>query len=557
LLLIRIIFLIRVVGLTFLDAGSRIFFEWFFLQILSVNFNFVIFFDIYSLLFLFGVSLIRIRVIIFRKSYILREKFLGRFNLLVLIFICRMYLLILSPNLVRMLLGWDGLGLRSYLLVIYYSSQKSFNSGIITAISNRVGDLLILFTLSCYLLNFSYDFIRVSLKSRKFWFLVIIVAASTKSAQIPFSAWLPAAIAAPTPVSALVHSSTLVTAGVYLLLRHDFIFLNKFCLKFIFYLGLLTCLIARVRALKEVDLKKIVALSTLRQLGVIIILLGIGAGRVCFLHLLAHAFFKALIFIGTGHIIHRANQGQDIRFIGIKLKEISSRKRFILLRIISLIGLPFISAFYSKEVLIEVLYINLFRFFDFLIFWTRVVLTRIYSMRYIYFFFSKVQKSERSFFTIEWDSLIYLSGLILLIPAIFGGKLLFGVILKELINNSLSWRVFLLIIFLVLLRIRLIRIFYLKILKLKKIIHRVFFFRIWGLRIFSRKIGSGVALYISFNFLKFFEKGYLLRWRKNFSYLNFYFLYLSSRMSRWLFFFIIWLIFFYIYYLNNKLLKRV
>lgn len=145
----------------------------------------------------------------------------------------------------------------------------------------------------------------------------VMVGAITKRAQVPFSAWLPAAMAAPTPVSSLVHSSTLVTAGVYLLVRfYPSLRVHSYFCYFLFYVGVITCLIARFSALYENDLKKIVALSTLSQLGVIVMALGLGFPMLRFFHLITHALFKALLFVCAGTIIHSMQNNQDIRLMG-------------------------------------------------------------------------------------------------------------------------------------------------------------------------------------------------------------------------------------------------
>ena len=182
-----------------------------------------------SLLFIRLVILISGSVIIFSNSYIRSEKFFSRFIILVLFFILSIFLLILSPNLIRLLLGWDGLGVTSYLLVIFYQSNKSYNAGILTAITNRLGDVGLLISISILMYIGSWTYIYINFNSNtvsNLFICLIIGSAITKRAQIPFSAWLPAAIAAPTPVSALVHSSTLVTAGVYLLIRINIIIIN-------------------------------------------------------------------------------------------------------------------------------------------------------------------------------------------------------------------------------------------------------------------------------------------------------------------------------------------
>lgn len=157
-------------------------------------------------------------------------------------------------------------------------------------------------------------------------------------------------MAAPTPVSSLVHSSTLVTAGIYLLIRHNDIFVNRGVSPYLILTGTLTIIIASFRALQEIDLKKIVALSTLRQLGVIALALGLGAITASFFHLLRHAFFKALLFLTTGAIIHNSNNYQDLRTIGGAIKVLPIASRFCLISILRLIGFPFISAFFFQRI---------------------------------------------------------------------------------------------------------------------------------------------------------------------------------------------------------------
>merc|ERR1711936_359299 len=159
-------------------------------------------------------------------SYISGEVYFGRFIGLVLRFVISIYLLILRPNIIRLLLGWDGLGVTSYLLVIFYQSSKSYNAGIFTALTNRLGDVGLLVSLSLILSYGGWRYLYNTHGSESLaggLLIIIVLSACTKSAQIPFSAWLPAAMAAPTPVSALVHSSTLVTAGVYLIIRINFL----------------------------------------------------------------------------------------------------------------------------------------------------------------------------------------------------------------------------------------------------------------------------------------------------------------------------------------------
>ena len=374
--------------------------------------------------FLRLVRLISGSVIIFRTSYIIKEKFFSRFILLVFFFVISIYLLIISPNIIRLLLGWDGLGVTSYLLVIFYQRNKSYNAGIITAITNRIGDVGLLISISMFIFLGSWNFIYQNFYSYIFSNLLIfliIIRACTKRAQIPFSAWLPAAIAAPTPVSALVHSSTLVTAGVYLLIRMNIIIIEINFRKYLFLIGILTMVIAGMTAIIEIDIKKIIALSTLRQLGVMIIILGIGNPILSFFHLISHAFFKAILFICAGIIIHNIKDYQDIRKIGFRYFNLHFSISIIIIANISLCGLPFLRGFYSKDFIIEIILIKGKNFFFFFLIIFGTILTLIYSCRLNFLVSINFIKLESYYFMRE-NSLFIISGIIFLLPfSIIGG----------------------------------------------------------------------------------------------------------------------------------------
>lgn len=309
-----------------------------------------------------------------------------RFIILVLLFVFSIILLIIRPNIIRILLGWDGLGLVSYCLVIYYQNLKSYNAGILTALRNRIGDVFILIAIS-WILNYgSWNYIFYLEFIKNDWEIniigaLIIIAAITKSAQIPFSSWLPAAIAAPTPVSALVHSSTLVTAGVYLLIRFNLLLIDIFFLKLLLLLSGLTIFIAGISANYEFDLKKIIALSTLRQLGLIIRILRIGLPDLAFFHLLTHAIFKALLFICAGVIIHIINDIQDIRFIGGIRLYIPLTSLCINISNIALCGIPFLAGFYSKDLILEIVRFRNLNLIIFFLYYLSTGLTIFYRFR--------------------------------------------------------------------------------------------------------------------------------------------------------------------------------
>jgi len=293
--------------------------EWEVCSFHSTSIVIVFILDYISLLFGGLVTLISGSVLIYSTSYIRQDIFVRRFIRLVLLFVCSIILLIFRPNLISLLLGWDGLGVSSYLLVIFYQSRKSYNAGIVTALTNRMGDVGLLICLSLILSTGRWNFFFYIYRSsyiRYYFCLILILSACTKRAQMPFSSWLPAAIAAPTPVSALVHSSTLVTAGVYLIIRFNYLISFNINSIFLLTLGGLTIIMAGLAALFEIDIKKIIALSTLSQLGVMIIILGGGFVSLSFFHLVSHAYFKAILFICAGILIHNIKDYQDIRGIG-------------------------------------------------------------------------------------------------------------------------------------------------------------------------------------------------------------------------------------------------
>ena len=401
--------------------------EWEVIKISSSVIYLTFIIDSMSLYFIRLVRLVSGSVMIFRSSYIMSEKFFSRFIFLVFMFIISIFLLILSPNIISLLLGWDGLGVTSYLLVIFYQRNKSYNAGILTALTNRLGDVGLLVSISLIVYLGSWTYLYVNINNRTYSQILvylIIISACTKSAQIPFSAWLPAAIAAPTPVSALVHSSTLVTAGVYLLIRINLIIIEINISKFLRILGMLTIIIAGITAIVEIDIKKVIALSTLRQLGIIIIILGMGNPVLSFFHLISHAFFKAILFICAGLTIHRIKDYQDIRKMGFNYININLSVSIIIIANIRLCGLPFLRGFYSKDIIIEIVIIKGRRFFLFFLLMIGTRLTVIYSCRLNFLISLNFIKVE-SFYNIRENSNLIIVGIMFLLPlSIIGGLII-------------------------------------------------------------------------------------------------------------------------------------
>nr|YP_010491889.1 NADH dehydrogenase subunit 5 [Blenina donans]UWM92675.1 NADH dehydrogenase subunit 5 [Blenina donans] len=370
----------------FIMNNKVIFLEWELISFNSISVMMSILFDWMSLLFMMFVLLISSVVIYYSKSYMSSELNLMRFILLVLLFVFSMMLLIISPNIISILLGWDGLGLVSYCLVIYYQNLKSYNAGMLTALSNRVGDVFILMVIS-WMLNYgswNYIFYLEFMNNdfeMKMIGSMIILAAMTKSAQIPFSSWLPAAMAAPTPVSALVHSSTLVTAGVYLLIRFNLLLLDMFFFKLLLLLSGLTMFMAGISANYEFDLKKIIALSTLSQLGLMMSILSMGLPDLAFFHLLTHAMFKALLFMCAGVVIHMMNDVQDIRFMGGVGLYIPLTSLCMNISNMALCGIPFLAGFYSKDLILEMVSFSNLNLMVFFLYYLSTGLTMFYTFR--------------------------------------------------------------------------------------------------------------------------------------------------------------------------------
>lgn len=367
------------------------FVEWELLSINSIRLIITILLDWISLTFIGFVLIISSIVLVYSTSYISGELYFNRFIWLVYLFVLSIVLLIISPNIIRILLGWDGLGLVSYCLVIYYQNIKSANAGMLTILSNRIGDVAILLCIS-WIFNYggwNFYYLPFIYTRKELWIVefLVILAALTKSAQIPFSAWLPAAIAAPTPVSSLVHSSTLVTAGVYLLIR----FRNLIGISLILLIiSVWTILISGVNANLEIDLKKIIALSTLSQLGVIIITISIGLVEIAFFHLLRHALFKSLLFLCAGVFIHGMGDIQDVRDLGGVRTLTPVTSLYFIGCSLSLCGFPFLSGFYSKDIILERYFImGGLNSLIYMVIILAILITRLYSIRLAYLLFMK------------------------------------------------------------------------------------------------------------------------------------------------------------------------
>ncbi|YP_011102172.1 NADH dehydrogenase subunit 5 (mitochondrion) [Maniola hyperantus] len=406
-----------------------LFLEWEIISFNSMNLVMSILLDSISLTFMMFVSLISSSVIMYSKSYMSSELNLNRFIILVLLFVFSMILLIISPNIISIILGWDGLGLVSYCLVIYYQNMKSYNAGMLTVLSNRIGDIMILMVIA-WMVNygswnyiFYLDFMNNDY-SMKIIGVMIILAAMTKSAQIPFSSWLPAAMAAPTPVSALVHSSTLVTAGIYLLIRFSNLLVNTMFIKLLLLLSGLTMFMAGISANYEFDLKKIIALSTLSQLGLMMSILSMGYYELAYFHLLTHAMFKALLFMCAGKVIHLMNDNQDIRMMGGMSLYIPLTSLCLNISNLALCGIPFLAGFYSKDLILEVVSMSNLNFLVFYLYYISTGLTMFYTIRLLMYLMVGSYNLLSVYNLFEEDYIMLNSMFILLFMSLISGSFL-------------------------------------------------------------------------------------------------------------------------------------
>nr|YP_009725892.1 NADH dehydrogenase subunit 5 [Dianemobius fascipes]QHQ73089.1 NADH dehydrogenase subunit 5 [Dianemobius fascipes] len=509
--------MIMFIGGLFLLLSKLVYFcEWELLMFNSSSIYFSVLMDFKSILFMSLVLFISSLVILYSNTYMFGDSSLDRFVIIVLMFVFSMMMMIISPNLISILLGWDGLGLVSYCLVIYYQNEYSYSAGMLTAMSNRVGDVGLLISiawmLNCGSWNFYY-YMEVDKMEFSMISMMVMLAAMTKSAQIPFSSWLPAAMAAPTPVSALVHSSTLVTAGVYLLIRFFSLLEGMGMLWFISMIGCLTMLMAGVMANLENDLKKIIAMSTLSQLGLMMTTIGLGMVDLAFFHLLTHAIFSALLFLCAGVIIHNLNGLQDIRGMGCLVNMPMISVCFNVSNL-ALCGMPFLAGFYSKDLILEKFLMSNMNMIMFLMVFISTGLTVMYSFRLVYYTMS----SEFNFFCYhgigdgEWGMILPM--MLMTVLAVMGGSILSWVIMEnlEMICLSMSYKMLTMIVSMVggILGYELSKLEGFTSFELMKFYKLVNFLgSMWNMPYISTQVLSKYPLELGYNLIKVFEGGWM------------------------------------------------
>jgi len=357
-------------------SSNKLIFNW----ITSGNFNvnWSINIDPLSSVMLVVVSLISSIIHFYSIGYMSHDPHKTRFMAYLSLFTFSMLVLVTGDNFLQLFFGWEGVGLCSYLLIGFWYKKPSANYAAMKAfIVNRVGDfgfaigifLIFLFygtmnynevfELTPALVNKEIVFLGLEFNLITLICLMLFIGAMGKSAQFLLHTWLPDAMEGPTPVSALIHAATMVTAGVFLVIRCSPIFeYSQAVLNFIAIIGMITAIFAATVALVQNDIKKIIAYSTCSQLGYMFFAAGVGAYHIALFHLFTHAFFKALLFLGSGCVIHSFNEEQDIRLMGGVWKKIPYTYLLMIIGTLALTGFPFLSGFYSKDAIIEFSYLE-------------------------------------------------------------------------------------------------------------------------------------------------------------------------------------------------------
>ena len=424
----------------------------------SLNVNWSIKVDAVSAVMLVVVTLISSLVHIYSIGYMSHDPHKPRFMAYLSLFTFAMLTLVTSDNFLQLFFGWEGVGLCSYFLIGFWFKKESANAAAIKAfVVNRVGDFG--FALGIFLifylfgtvnynevfqqipqnLNNKLTFIGLQLNSIDLICMLLFIGAMGKSAQILLHTWLPDAMEGPTPVSALIHAATMVTAGVFLVVRCSPIFeYSQFTLNIITFVGMITAFFAATVALVQNDIKKIIAYSTCSQLGYMFFATGVGAYNVAMFHLFTHAFFKALLFLGSGSVIHSFKDEQDINQMGGVWKKLPYTWVLMIIGTLALTGFPFLSGFYSKDAIIEYAYLrgNTAGYYAFTVGIFTAFLTSIYSWRLIFKTFHGDYNNNK----LKIDTM-HESPLVMLVPLIVlaTGALFAGYFFKELfIGHSSS-----------------------------------------------------------------------------------------------------------------------
>ncbi len=419
------------------------FYDWISIGGLNIGIGYLI--DKFSAIMLVVVLSISSVVHLYSIDYMKDEKDFKRFFSYIALFTFSMVLLVISNNLIQLFIGWEGVGLVSYLLIgFFYKKQSAIKANLKAFLINRIGDMFFILGIAMVYAAFdSFDYRTIfasinitnvsaldsyfGLDYIDFACLFLFFGAMAKSAQIPLHVWLPDSMEGPTPISALIHAATMVTAGIFMVARLSPLYeLALFTNDFILLIGASTALFIGVIAIFENDIKKVIAFSTISQLGYMVAALGINAYSTSFFHLYTHAFFKALLFLCAGSVIMSLHHNQDIRKMGGLKSKLPITYISFLIGTLCIIGFPFTSGFFSKDLILEVMLYknNTISFIAYLMLLFGALVTTIYSLRLLFFVFYNEYRGN-DLHNIKEQSMIILFPLIILsILSIFSGYLI-------------------------------------------------------------------------------------------------------------------------------------